>query len=509
MTIDSFHREPLPPAPIMDAESVQEVPPSPLPEVPIPRTGSIIAALIQGYATVKIREDAKIVLVTKVLNDGIGDYFHLLGVVKILLAAEARYTITALLSIGKKWPDLLTRHPPPSSDRFKLIQLETATEDSHPMRFSKSKMAIINSADAVIGVSYGLVTPKPEKPVDYLTEINLHIENHPRYPFLPRQWSMGFGEGYSFYQDPFASRLASLPRDEAARIAIEALSPETRHLLKLASDEPPLTVYPARKTLHTGYFAKNDYLLQRFLFILAEATKTNTTDMEIISKKLDPQLFFTCYIKPFEEVFRSCGITTFEFVEKDGSSNTFAFSGEQKRTVRILQLIPLPHDELTALRFFSQEPDGCTGDNSLQECLTLEKLPFYENIKRENLEMLKACVQEKFPKFQELWLYYNLLSQLLNTPRNRNPISIELVECLRFLARILNRPRLYEQQKIFAKTVKKLSDLPKQVNAILARNFTIRAKPELKKLESEAIKDFHHGNSASLIDYFKKLTGDA
>jgi hypothetical protein len=377
------------------------------------------------------------------------------------------------------------------------------------MCFSKSKMAIINGADAVIGVSYGLVTPKPEKPVDYLTEINLYIENRPRYPFLPGQWSMGFGEGYSFYQDPFASRLTSLPRGEAALIADEALSPETRDFLNLPSGETPLTVYPVRKTLHTGYFAKNDSLLQRFLFILAEATRTNTTDMDIISKKLDPKLFFICYIKPFEEIFRSCGITTFEFVEKDGTSNTFAFHGEQMRTVRILQLIPLPHDELTALRFFSQEPDGCTGDNSLQECLTLEKLPFYENIKRENLEMLKTCVKEKFPEFQELCLYYNLLSELLNTPRNRNPISMELVECLRFLARTLNKPRLYEQQKIFAKAVKKLSDLPKQVNAILARNFTIRTEPEFKKLESEAIKDFHQGNSVSLIDYFKKLTGDA
>ena len=190
----------------------------------------------------------------------------------------------------------------------------------------------------------------------------------------------------------------------------------SRYLWKADQPTPAqLKEYFDSYSLHTGYLPHGPEQRQCFIELICRIHIHDERSIDIILprlKDLEKQKFEKSWMV-------SLGISQVLAVECSGEYKEFIL-GEvelpnQKR-LRLIHALPLGPSDFIKLMHLSGEIVGCTGDGSLSDCMTANKIPFYE-IRKHKFQVVSAFRHlARFLTLPDVLDYFEQLELFANWP---------------------------------------------------------------------------------------------
>lgn len=304
---------------------------------------------------------------------------------------------------------------------------------------------------------------------------------------LQLNWfSMGlqpFEEGL-FLKEPFA--VTSRWQDEKLpRLLWNNIEP----------DPGEIEDYFTRHSLHLGYLSKVPKQQQIFIHVVCLQQKNDPRHIDIILSKfqahapsLSPDWLAeqgigkVVLVNPWkneEEVF----------LETDAKSN---------KTLRLIYSLPVPTNDFKRLLSLSGDLVGCTGDGSLSDCLTLEKIPFYE---------LRTHKMTAWKSLQDLTHILNLPDLHLFSGELMNFQNFDAETSAERIHQLIRKEEFKKQWKDFIQFIKRYYCFEDALLAILNRHFYFLESPWLRENEELIIQKYLHQSisAAEAYDNFNRV----
>ncbi len=387
--------------------------------------------------------DGRVTLLSKVYADGLGDYFALLKSARVLKEAFPNIDVHLLyshqvplpsvaleeyqLTPGQMHPCLVTNEKEQASFEKSLIENRSLQGD----------LALVHIALAFNTFD---VTGLAEKSFYFAETGNFQgIAN-----YLQRNW-------YSMGLQPFEEGI-------------------------FLSGELPPKEKGSAAAVYLCYITKTPQQQLVFIYLASLLQKNDPRDIEIVLPQipnLDQWHFNDLWL--FQMGISQVVAGTRILVDTGHPSD--------KRVV-LNQRLPIPKPEFQKIMASCEELTGCTGDNSLSECLIAGKIPFYEQRKHKAGTIQSLVHMASYLNLRAIYDYLKAMDSFAEQPTEI--LAEQLFECLQ-------RPQFKKQWKELREFVKRYYCFEDSFISHLNRHLTFLAHPERKKQEEELILGFYQG----------------
>jgi hypothetical protein len=252
---------------------------------------------------------------------------------------------------------------------------------------------------------------------------------------------------------------------------------------------PQIAEYFKHHSLHVGYLHKSPQQLQLFIHLICIKQKSDTRTIDIILPKM--QIESACSLNT--DWLAAQGIQKTVSLTLDHSTQ-FRMETEapSEKILRLISCLPLPSSDFENLLQISGDLMGCTGDGSLSDCLAAGKIPFYEQ-RKHKFETLEA--------FQQLAGDLNL--------KHVTAYFDEMAGCRHFppeiaaekLNEILRKNPFKTEWEIFLSFIKQHYCFEEAMVSLLNRQILIRLDPSLEAREEEMTEAYFKGKISASEAY--------
>ncbi|WP_059358997.1 hypothetical protein [Parachlamydia acanthamoebae] len=410
--------------------------------------------------------DKEIVVMTQVLTDGVGDYYHALS------TSEA---------IKKSFPNQqVLMIPVFCSDK----QLEGI---SLPTKFDccvvKSGESCQKDVIERIKKSLFILEIPWEVDIFHSREISNakdEMKSEKRYVFVNEYGSRRIGMGLDYYYDgifikdmPSNSSLINLKDDILKSCLFE----------RTALSEGDVEKYFYENELFFSYIHTNKKIMRLFLYSATFSQFNQSKNIDICSY-LDPLDSEIDY-----QFLKEQGIAGVEFISKEGNKLVSVKKklAEQGKFLRLINLFPMPQKDVHALMVNSHMMIGCTGDQSFTEAVSFNKLPFYEmrTFKQMFFMHYRRITQyELDPEEKEFKKY---LDQIFKTVNINNYSEEKIKKRAIKIGRLVNTRALFEEAQKMNLIIQKRFSFHDNLKGIIAQQIFRDKFPEFSRFENKII----------------------
>lgn len=195
------------------------------------------------------------------------------------------------------------------------------------------------------------------------------------------------------------------------------------------------------------------------------------------------------------EWLANCGLTQVSLIGGKQKEEQAIFTTSEnrfKKRLRLIYFLPLPSSDFANLLGLCGPIVGCTGDGSLSECLTHEKIPFYEIRKH------KIGHWQSFQKLASE-LNLNSISSYFEEIANYQKDSPEIIA--EKLHEILERHRFKQEWSELMKFIQKYGCFEKALTSHLKRHLCLQLDSSLGEMEEGLIQNYYQGQISSAEVY--------
>lgn len=255
--------------------------------------------------------------------------------------------------------------------------------------------------------------------------------------------------------------------------------------------------YHSRCCLHLAYLPRIPLQQLIFLYLVAIYHKGDARDIAIVLPKIERTA-----IQSLDGVWLGRQgirrVTLIDFDVDDEEKVLLETAATGQKTLRLIHRFPLAAADFEKLVGLSDALVGCTGDQSLGDCLIANKIPFYE-LRQHKLATWQALVA--------LAVYLNLplLVQYFNTVAayaQAAPIHTAESLCL-----VLQNQDFNSQWQRLLKFINKYYCLEYALVAHVNRQLCLSRRPELKEREEAIVSRYLEG-AISAADAYAAMQQD-
>jgi len=240
--------------------------------------------------------------------------------------------------------------------------------------------------------------------------------------------------------------------------------------------------YFKHHSLYMGYLHRIPQQQKLFINLVCAKEKSNPRTIDIILPTVQSK----------ERAYRfdpawlaAQGIQKVVSMDLDQSVEILMETGASSHKIlRLIHCLPLPSSDFENLLRLSDDVLGCTGDGSLSDCLASGKVPFYE-MRKHKIEVIEALQQvAKDLHLKCVGAYFDKMadaSRLLP-----ETVAEELVE-------ILRRNSFKNEWSAFLNFIKQYYCFEDSMLSHINRHILIGADPNLKANEEKVIHDYFKG----------------
>lgn len=173
--------------------------------------------------------------------------------------------------------------------------------------------------------------------------------------------------------------------------------------------------YFLKRHLHLAYLSQITVQQITYIYLIVLQHKADPRQIDIVLPKMRIQDIQSLN----DSWLLQQGITRLSLIDFDVDENEYVLWEVKSRTEKTLRLIhefPLPASDFVLTLELSGNVVGCTGDMSLSDCLSLGKIPFYEQRqhKRETWEGFQSVA--KYLKLNFVQKYLNAIAHYHQQP---------------------------------------------------------------------------------------------
>jgi hypothetical protein len=440
-------------------------------------------------------KDKKIVITGVVLNDGIGDYQH------IICTAE---------QIKKDYPPVKIDLIPCFLNGFVPKNLKILDSSQFGSLFnygeaiSQQSLEKLNEADIILEISHKNLTDQFEEIRAHKAENYQFIDEYGHFDFS----SMGIRNtdlGIMIKETPQSKSLLDLENIPFKQFLFTTAQPAREELENYLTHHEPFVAY-----VKAGSFYQMAYIYT----LVALQEKAPKSVIDVFIPEVDINYLELDYLKKH-------GIAKIKCVKIDQlgqiieKEHTVAQEGKE---IRFINPYPLNQTDFYTLMLHCNPLVGCTGDHSMSEAFSFNRLPFYEvrGNKYSLWRDMSALAGKVGTKEQYLQKYFEALSYLPHSDqegiikcmalgdkapskmkeeyltyfKNRQPDTALAGEQM---AKLLLNPEIYQEMTELSEFIKTHFNFNILLKDIIGRHLAINAYPELIEYEKGLYKDFNEG----------------
>lgn len=438
------------------------------------------------YQESNLQFKKEIIVLTQVLNDGLGDYYA---------ASEAARVIKA------SFPQ----------QKICLIPVFCSAEQSQKVSLPKKMDYHICQAgeacppkiiERIKNASFVLEIPWK---VDVFTSRDISairdtMKFERKYFYIAEYGSLNHGMGLE-YQDEgiFIKKVPS--KSSMNVLKTKALK---RDLFgKEVISEDVIKEYFQQHELFFSYLPEEKKIMRMFLYTIASSLRSQNKIIDIIShlSPLDEEIDF--------QFLKEQGIAAIEFINKDSSLNVKKEIAEEGKLVRVFNPFPLPQKDLHILMINSHLLTGCTGDQSFSEAISFNKLPFYEFKTHKQLffwHFLRLAEMELDSEENSLVEYLTALMQNIEI---NNLSEEEIKKNSMVIGKMINDPTLFEAVQKLDRIIQEKFSFNETLKAIVAQKIFHEKFPKFARLEQEIIGQVCSEKISSFQEIWDRMSGKA
>lgn len=502
----------------MSSGTLYELPPC------LPSNDRALSAL-NAYSKAAPQQRFRVLLLTELFDDGLGDYANLLTVAHAVrrTVAEADLFCIAVIPEGK-WDlvealDSDRKHPFPI-ERIKYVPSGgwgLARTGPTPLQLSAECVAYIEKTDVCLEVSRSfsrwdsvkeslpegiLRTTIPEYGCKKIFRLDMESPfsqelSIKSVPDLEQDlFPTGLGSRAWYFLNSDLRQLDRSVDERGPSFALDSLSKETQGLLKSHSHKD-WGDYLCMNQLFLAYM-KQSYCLAHFICSVAWMQRGKRQNIDIVCPSiLKPANFSDSQIRFLE----LAGIQN--LICKDAKNHMVRrlrpSKGTAVKNLRLIHAFPMPQKDMHYLMAAGGPVVGVSGNGTLTEALSLGRLPFQEKAPYwENIFSTLQALVQNLPACDSALLrgYYQQIQKL-----DSRSVNFEW----RAIGSLLNEVSLWKAQAQFAQQLWAKHNFDNWAPAIVRRAYWLKQEPSLREAELTALA----GDSQALLDQMQKLTTTA
>lgn len=251
--------------------------------------------------------------------------------------------------------------------------------------------------------------------------------------------------------------------------------------------------YSKTHNLHVGYLHQIAQQRQVFIHLLCLMHRSDPRSMDILLPRFQEEEFDV--LNP--DWLAAQGITKVISIDFDRPTPEVLVVQTQavsNKTVRLIHVLPIPSSDFEKCLEISEPIVGCTGDGSLSESLMFDKIPYYE------LRKHKLATREAFQQLAEdldlknVTAYFEEIANYKNIPPE---VSAER------LCRILEQVCFKKEWQDLLKFIKQYYCFEEALVSHLNRQILMNEKSSLMEKEEEFVRKYLEGNISASQAYAK------
>lgn len=444
------------------------------------------------YSSVKINSSNKenIVVTGMVHPDGVGDYYHILSTVETIRKQFPDAKITMLINHTTKFPNSVRK---PADPNIEII-FRNFREDQQPI------YPVIEKADQIIEMSQhthfdSVIEDMIKQKGDRYIYIVEYGKSHPE-----SRHSMGLKNRHVgiFIKDmPSTVSMLDIKNEPLKQALFGNNSPSQEDLKNYLQTHEPFI----------GYLKMGSYYQMGLIYTAAALSKSSgkkVIDLMIPPVKLE-------YLDL--EFLKEQGIGKLKVIKIENGrqiENEIVIA-ETGKEMRLINPFPLEQSDFHTLLAHTNPLVGCTGDHSLSEAISFDRLPFYE------LRYAKVGFQADLRELagsvgiepHYLKQYFEVLGEIYDYVQERviNTLAVydkledkkfyqeeldyfkgkqtKITESSLKIANLLQHPELYEEMHEFNELVRTQYSFNSTLLDIVQRQLVLNRHPDLIKTENE------------------------
>jgi hypothetical protein len=307
----------------------------------------------------------------KVVNDGVGDYYHILNVAETIKNKFQDAKVTMFIYHCCNNLPGIVRKPMDAQIEIIFCKREVEHENRRTINNYSQIFPILKSADQIIEVSQ-------KTHISFCEDYKLEKQTKEKYKFIGEygttiyenndiEKSMGLNKsdlGIIIRDKPSTSSLLDLNNDKLKQVLFSTTQPSENDLEAYLKTHEPFV----------GYLKLGSYYQMAFIYTVIayfKSSEKQTIDLMLPTVKVE---FLN------KNFLKEQGIGNIKIIKIDNSQivqeEVFVF--ENGKELRLINPYPLDQKEFYTLLSHTNRLVACTGDHSLTEAISFDRLPFYE-----------------------------------------------------------------------------------------------------------------------------------
>lgn len=469
------------------------------------------------YSTMPLPSEKKVVIIGCVLNDGVGDYYHILNAAETLKKKFSDAKITMIANhYTKNLPNMVRR---PFDAEIETIFCEKEmfvdSDYSHISPLLKNVDQIIEISQETTGIiDYN--TRHDLSKYKLIYEYGFHV-----YENNEITKSMGLTNshlGIIIKEKPQTESLCTLENEKLKEILFKTINPSEKDVEAYLSTSEP----------YIGYLKAGSYYQMAFIYTTVALFKSS--EKQVIDLII-PEVKTTDLNKEF---LKEQGIGRISSIKiENGKIIKSEFSiADNGKELRLINPFPLEQKDFYKLLMNTNPLVGCTGDHSFSEAISFDRLPFYE-LRKPKLWFLNSLISlakkvgtEPYYLKQYLQEIYNILDhdqeKFIDLFKNYDGYDEEEKKSVQWtlrefkgkqfriakaslkIAHLLQQPEITAEFQALNELLKSQYSFNPSLINIVERQLILNTYPDLKKLENEVQKEFLNGR-VTLIQAIDKI----
>lgn len=464
------------------------------------------------YSTVvSPASQSNLVVMGMVMDDGVGDYHHILNAAESIKSKFPDTKISMLVFyMDEKLPQAIRKPIDPQIETI-FFKWNQDLTDIYPM---------LQKADQIIDISQDSPSDKGIR--------DIIKQKGDKYKFIGeyghwRAKAMGLKNdqlGIIIKDKPSTSSLLDLKNEALKKLLFGTSAP---------SKEDLENYFNTHETF-VGYLKMGSYYQMGLIYTTAAFLKSSdkqTVDLMIPPVKME--YLDTQFLK--EQGIGKIKVITLEegkLIEKE------TVLAEKGKELRLINPFPLEQQDFHTLVAYTNPLVGCTGDHSWSEVISFDRLPFYE-VRRMKIEFQKRIIKLAGFVGNDPHYLKQYLQELLNMydPHQEKVISIiglgdltiesksneankraldyfknkqpQIAASALRIANLLQQPELVDEYQEFNELLRTQYSFNSTLHTIVARQLALNSHPELLKAEKE-IQENYLEDRITLIQANEQLT---
>lgn len=451
------------------------------------------------YSTLATRSHPKnLVVMGCVHPDGVGDYYHILNAAEQLKSKFPESKVTMIVSHCAD--NLSSKVRSPIDKRIETIfyKYTNVPNEIYP---------VLEQADQIIEISQCVIDPDTRKILQNKGEAYRYIGEYGYTGFAVKcDQPMGLKNnhlGIVLTDKPTTTSLLDLKHDALKTILFGTTNPSKENLENYLQTNEPFV----------GYIKMGSYYQMGLIYTTAAFLKNSekhTIDLILPSVK-------TKYLDM--EFLKSQGIGKIKIIktENDKIIEDEIKLDDKGKELRLIDPFPLEQKDFHTLLAHTNPLVGCTGDHSVSEAFSFDRLPFYEirytKVGFHNDLINLAGKVGKAPHylqqyFQEIANIYDqnqekvmaIIAAYDNVPASFKDLENyfinkqkEITASSLKIANLMQHPELIEESQMFNELLRTQFSFNSELQNIVERQFALISHADLQKAEKEIQENYLEG----------------